>query len=144
MKKLSFAWTKPLSMTLLFIAISLFFSFNGFAFMKGDINNDGKIDHTEAIYALEVVAGLRTTTYVNIINVPADFDTIQEAVDAASSGDKIVVAAGTYNETVTIDLARNTISFAVGDIDFPPLSPSVMRIVEAGGLVPYVKERLRA
>ena len=27
---------------------------------------------------------------------------------------------------------------------FPPLSPSVMRIVEAGGLVPYVKQRLSA
>ena len=47
-------------------------------------------------------------------------------------------------ETVRIDLERNVIMCQAGEIGFPPLSPSVMRIVEAGGLVPYVKERLLA
>jgi len=36
------------------------------------------------------------------IDVPADHATIQAAVNAASPGDTIVVAAGTYNEFVTI------------------------------------------
>jgi hypothetical protein len=36
------------------------------------------------------------------ITVPDDYSTIQEAVDAANSGDTIFVRAGTYNETVTI------------------------------------------
>lgn len=45
-------------------------------------------------------------------------------------------------ESVSIDLERNVIRCAAGEIFFPPLSPSVMRIVEAGGLVPYVKRRL--
>jgi hypothetical protein len=35
------------------------------------------------------------------INVPADFATIQDAVNSASEGDEIVVAPGTYNENVT-------------------------------------------
>ena len=37
------------------------------------------------------------------INVPADHATIQAAVTAASPGDTILVADGTYIENVTID-----------------------------------------
>jgi hypothetical protein len=39
-----------------------------------------------------------------IINVPADQVTIQAAVNAASTGDEIVVANGTYNESVNLNL----------------------------------------
>jgi parallel beta-helix repeat protein len=39
------------------------------------------------------------------IVVPDDYSTIQEAVDAASDGDVIFVKSGTYNESMTIDLA---------------------------------------
>jgi len=37
------------------------------------------------------------------INVPADYSTIQEAINAASPDDTIIVAAGTYNENIIID-----------------------------------------
>ncbi len=52
------------------------------------------------------------------------------------------VAAIQPGEVITVDLARNVILCAAGEFAYPPLSPSVMGIVEAGGLVEYVKQKL--
>ena len=41
----------------------------------------------------------------NIRHVPGDYDTIQEAIDAASDNDTIIVAAGLYEESIVIDKA---------------------------------------
>ena len=49
-----------------------------------------------SIVATLVLAG---TTLAATINVPADYTTIQAAVDAASGGDVILVAPGTYTGT---------------------------------------------
>ncbi|MBK8797015.1 MAG: 3-isopropylmalate dehydratase [Anaerolineales bacterium] len=45
-------------------------------------------------------------------------------------------------ETVTVDTERHVIRCVAGEFAFPPLSASVMGIVEAGGLVAYVKRKL--
>ncbi len=59
------------------------------------------------LFALVLVVslGLASTAPVlaDVIEVPGDYDTIQEAVDAASDGDTIMVAAGSYEENVEID-----------------------------------------
>jgi len=47
-------------------------------------------------------------------------------------------------ETIQIDLTCNLIQCAAGEFAYPPLSPSVMGIVQAGGLVAYVKHKLTA
>jgi parallel beta-helix repeat protein len=59
------------------------------------------------LFALVLVVslGLASTAPVSadVIDVPGDYDTIQEAIDAASDDDTIVVAAGLYEENVEID-----------------------------------------
>ena len=47
-------------------------------------------------------------------------------------------------ETVVVDTTQQVIRCAAGEFSFPPLSASVMGIVEAGGLVAYVKRKLAA
>jgi 3-isopropylmalate/(R)-2-methylmalate dehydratase small subunit len=47
-------------------------------------------------------------------------------------------------ELVRVDLAQQSIHCAAGDFRFPPLSPSILGMLEAGGLVAYVKRRLAA
>lgn len=52
------------------------------------------------------------------------------------------VAAIVPGERVAVDLDRLVVRCAAGEFSFPPLSPSIMGMVEAGGLVAYVKRRL--
>jgi 3-isopropylmalate/(R)-2-methylmalate dehydratase small subunit len=54
-----------------------------------------------------------------------------DAVDSVESGDE-----------VTIDFASGTVTTPGGEYTFPPLAPSVMEILDAGGLVPHVKQKL--
>ncbi|MFM7172157.1 MAG: 3-isopropylmalate dehydratase [Caldilinea sp.] len=54
----------------------------------------------------------------------------------------LAVAAIVAGEPIAIDTAQQTIRCAAGEYPFPPLSASVMGIVEAGGLVAYVKRKL--
>jgi 3-isopropylmalate/(R)-2-methylmalate dehydratase large subunit len=47
-------------------------------------------------------------------------------------------------ELVTVDVGRCVVRCAAGEFPFPPLSDSLRRIVEAGGLVPMLKQTLVA
>lgn len=47
-------------------------------------------------------------------------------------------------ETVSIDVDACTILCAGGTFEFPPLSPSLKAILEAGGLIPMLKHKLAA
>jgi 3-isopropylmalate/(R)-2-methylmalate dehydratase small subunit len=53
------------------------------------------------------------------------------AVDTVETGDE-----------VTIDFEAGVVTTPGGEYTFPPLAPSVMEILNAGGLVPHVKQKL--
>ena len=46
---------------------------------------------------------LSTIAWAKIINIPADYQTIQEGIDASADGDTVLVAPGAYNEKLSID-----------------------------------------
>jgi 3-isopropylmalate/(R)-2-methylmalate dehydratase small subunit len=54
------------------------------------------------------------------------------------------VAAIVPGEQVEVDLDNLVVRCAAGEFAFPPLSPSIMGMVEAGGLVEYVRRKLAA
>lgn len=80
-------------------------------------------------------AGVQAAT----INVPADYATISLAVAAASPGDVIVVAPGTYteqinlNKSLTIDGGNKNTTTIQGDITFPLLGGGRYFMLISGG-----------
>ena len=70
--------------------------------------------------------------YRNAINFGLLAITCPEAAQAIQPG-----------EEVTVDLAQHRIITASATYTFPPLSPSVGQIIQAGGLVEYVKAKLQ-
>jgi 3-isopropylmalate/(R)-2-methylmalate dehydratase small subunit len=54
-----------------------------------------------------------------------------DAVEGVESGQEI-----------TIDFAAGTVTTPGGEYTFPPLSPEVMAILNAGGLIPHVRQQL--
>ena len=76
-----------------------------FAACGGDKNAVSTTVAPTTAPASETTAGVDDGT----INVPADFPTIQEAVDAAAPGALILVAEGTYQEAVQVETDDLTI-----------------------------------
>lgn len=69
--------------------------------------------------------------YRNAINQGLLLITCPEAVDAAQSGD-----------TLTLHLAESTLELRGRRYTFPPLSPTALSIIEAGGLIAHVRRKL--
>ncbi len=79
-----------------------------------------------------VVRSCARIYYRNAINNGLPVIVSSEAVDALEQGDD-----------VTLRLEDGKLSTPGGEIDLPALPESVLQIVEAGGLLPYVREKLR-
>jgi len=54
-------------------------------------------------YYILFICLLLTNLFATTINIPADFATIQEGINAAQDGDIVMIAEGTYNENLTIN-----------------------------------------
>jgi 3-isopropylmalate/(R)-2-methylmalate dehydratase small subunit len=68
----------------------------------------------------------------NAVNAGLPAIACPEAVEALANGDQVVV-----------DLDQAWIETPRGRFAFPPLAPNVRVLLRCGGLVPYVRERLR-
>ena len=69
--------------------------------------------------------------YRNCLNNALPAIVCPGAVDAIENG-----------EQVSIDLENGLITCQTGEFPFPPLPEAVMEIFNAGGLIPYTKQRL--
>ena len=65
-----------------------------------------KLSNHLLMLGLVLMFGMAEVGFAKDVNVPADYDTIQEAIDAIAAdptvGDTIVVARGTYEESLTL------------------------------------------
>lgn len=79
-----------------------------------------------------VVTSILLTTVsssAKVIHIPADQPTIQAGIDAASNGDTVVVAAGTYYENINFNGKAITVKSSSG---------AKVTIIDGGGVAPVV------
>ena len=110
-------------------------------FVRGDIDGDGQVGVPESIHALQVAAGDREAASLTTIEVDwegnGDYTKIQDAIDAASQGDTINVAAGTYSES--IEIRKNGLTLIGADkattkIDAGGNNNLAIKLVDAAGV----------
>ncbi|MDJ0929812.1 hypothetical protein [Breoghania sp.] len=80
---------------------------------------------TDTLFDIEIVDGAEAGQFLLVGN--GGFDTIQEAVDAASAGDTILIAEGTYVEQVIITTSDISL-FGVGDVVIESPSSGLVQI----------------
>jgi hypothetical protein len=72
-------------------------------------STDASVDTTEVTAETSPETTETDAASDGVLEVPAEFDTIQAAVDASSPGDLVLISPGTYNEAVNVTTDEITI-----------------------------------
>lgn len=93
--------------------------------------------HSKCLPALILALCAATCpTAADTLRVPAEYTTIQEAVDAATRGDTILVDGGTYNPPTDIVIEGKWNLFIIGDNWFDrPVVNGSFRLTDANGIL---------
>jgi parallel beta-helix repeat protein len=89
----------------------------------------------KAICAI-LILGLAASSSATIINIPADYPTIQQGIDASSDGDTVLVQPGTYVENINFNghnIVLGSLFLTTGDTSY--ISTTVIDGDSAGSVV---------
>jgi len=100
---------------------------NGKGVSRRRVLERGLLTSTAVAVGVSVLSG---TAVAETVSVPGDYGSIQAAVDAASSGDRIVVDGGTYREQVVVNKSLD-LEGRDATIEHPD-SPDAFTIPESG------------
>ena len=64
---------------------------------------------------LQIFLALAGFLYATVINVPSDYTTIQEGLDASVDGDTVLVSEGEYFENLILDKEIVLASYAINE-----------------------------
>jgi hypothetical protein len=92
----------------------------------------------QALILVLFILSAKFTAQARIINIPADYSTIQSGIDASSNGDTVLVQPGTYLETISFgghNIQLASLFLTSGDISY--ISSTIIDGHNAGTVVTF-------
>ncbi|UCE65884.1 MAG: T9SS type A sorting domain-containing protein [Candidatus Zixiibacteriota bacterium] len=88
-----------------------------------------------------IIVGVTTTSSATIINIPADWPTIQQGIDASADGDTVLVQPGTYVENINFNghnIVLGSLLLTSGDTSY--IQQTIINGDSAGSVIKFENE----